>query len=171
MMLNCVYIHTMFLETWKYTDTKRANEETFDQRFACVPTSTMRQWSSTWQWSNSPILKIVTDSDRTNTSYTRSRTSCRKAFFAKLSQSHCLDCNIYMFDDAFAGASIRVVVPRIVYFASIPSKHLIDLQCLSTRLKAAQYISKLTKQCLFSQMSNFEVIPSIHFHHVISARL
>ncbi len=27
MVLNCGFIHTMFLETWKYTDTKRAYEE------------------------------------------------------------------------------------------------------------------------------------------------
>ena len=91
--------------------------------------------------------------------------------FRVTDDTHCLDWNNHRFDDAIAVASIRLVVPRIVYFASIPSKHLVDLQCLSSCLKAARYISELMKQRLFSQMSNFVVIPSIHFHHVISARL
>ena len=121
MMLNCGLFHMMlFLETWKHKDTKQAYEETFDQRLACFLTSRMRQWLSIWQWSTSLILKVVTDSDSTNTSYARGWTSYRRALFAKLLQSHCLHRNNHLFDDAVPGASIRVVVPRIVNFASNP---------------------------------------------------
>ena len=139
----------MFLETRKYTDTKRAYEE-IDQQFAYFSTSTMRQWLSIWQWATSSLIrKVVTDSERTYTSYARGQTSYGKALFSKILQSHCLHRNNHLFDDAVTGASIRVVIPRIVYFASIPFKHLIDLQCLSSCLKDARYYPNWQSKACF----------------------
>ena len=59
-----------------------------NQRFTCFSTLTMRRWSSIWRWSTSLILKVVTDSDRTNTAYTRGWTTYRKARFLRSYRNH-----------------------------------------------------------------------------------